>query len=302
MLCANLFAQNPPLPTVLADSTSGDAVIQQQGSCSMASRAAELSRVDPRAKIARDTLIGPGCVIGPDVEIGRGTRLADQVCLLGAVRIGEFNSIGPFVAIGGEPQDLSYWGTATRTEIGDYNMIGERVTIHRGSEKEDGVTRVGSHNTLRSGAHVAHDCKLADRITIGSWSMVGGHVHIESDAYIAEQVGIHQFSTIGCSSHVGGQSKITQDVPCYMRVAGNPTSVRGINGRVLHQRRLTGPARAALRTAYHLIFLARMTLGQATEILDERDQLSPEVLRLLQFLESQHQGRLGRARERVLRV
>ena len=268
----------------------------------MAIRAAELSRVDPRAKIAKDALIGRGCVIGPDVEIGRGTRVASQVCLLGAVQIGEFNTIGPFSAIGGEPQDLSYWGTATRIEIGDYNMIGDRVTINRGSEKEDGITRLGSHNTLRSGSHVAHDCKLADRITVGSFSMVGGHVHIESDAYIAEQVGIHQFSTIGCNSHVGCRSKITQDVPCYMRVAGIPTSVRGINGRVLHQRGLTGRARAALRSAHQLIFLARMTLGQVTETLDERDQLSPEVLRLLQFLESQHQGRLGRAREKGRRL
>jgi UDP-N-acetylglucosamine acyltransferase len=268
----------------------------------MAIRAAELSRVDPRAKIAKDALIGRGCVIGPDVEIGRGTRMAAQVCLLGAVRIGEFNTIGPFVAIGGEPQDLSYWGTATRIEIGDYNMIGERVTIHRGSEKEDGITRVGSHNNFCTGSHVAHDCKLGDRITIGSLSMVGGHVHIESDACIAEQVGIHQFCTIGCSSHVGVQSKITQDVPRYLRVAGNPASVRGINGRVLHQRGLTGQARAALRTAHHLIFLAHLSLGQATEILDEHDQLSPEVLRLLQFLESQHQGRLGRARENGRRV
>ena len=53
----------------------------------------------------------------------------------------------------------------------------------------------------------------------------------------------------------------------------------------------------ALRSAYQLIFLGRMTLGQATEVLDERDQLSPEVMRLLRFLESQHQGRYGRARE-----
>jgi UDP-N-acetylglucosamine acyltransferase len=263
----------------------------------MASRATAQSRVDSRANIARDARIGPGCVIGPDVEIGRGTQLFGQVCLLGAVRIGEFNMIGPYVAIGGEPQDLSYWGTATRVEIGDHNTIGERVTIHRGSEKEDGITRLGSRNTLNSGSHVAHDCKLADRITLGSLSMVGGHVHIESDAHIGEGVAIHQFSTIGRSCYVGRQSKITQDVPCYMRVAGNPTSVRGINGRVLQQHGLTGHARAALRTAHHLIYFARMTLGQATEILDEHDQLSPEVVRLLRFLECQHQGRLGRARD-----
>jgi UDP-N-acetylglucosamine acyltransferase len=264
----------------------------------MASRAAELSRVDPRAKVSKDALIGRGCVIGPDVVIGRGSQLFGQVCLLGVVRIGEFNQIGPFVAIGGEPQDLSYWGAPTRVEIGDHNTIGERVTIHRGSEKDDGITRLGSHNTLLSGSHVAHDCKLADRIVIGSLSMVGGHVHIESDVYVGDKVGVHQFATIGRSSYIRGQSKITQDVPCYMRVAGNPTTVCGINGRFLKLNGLDEKRRAALRTAHQLIFVARLTLGQATEILELRDQLSPEVAHLLRFLESQHRGRLGRARER----
>jgi UDP-N-acetylglucosamine acyltransferase len=264
----------------------------------MACLVAESSRVDPGARVADDTIIGPGCVIGPDVEIGRGTELTGHICLLGAVRIGEFNKIGPFVAIGGEPQDHSYWGTATRVEIGDHNEIHERVTIHRGSEKEDGITRIGNYNRFHSGSHIAHDCKLADRITVGSLSMVGGHVHIQSDAYIAEKVGVHQFSTIGCNSYVAGQSKIVQDVPCYMRVSGNPSSVRGINGRVLLRSGIKGDARAALRAAHQLLFLARMTLGQASEILDLHHHLTPEVVNLLQFLESQHQGKLGRARER----
>jgi UDP-N-acetylglucosamine acyltransferase len=259
---------------------------------------ADSSRVDPRARVASDAFIGPGCVIGPDVEIGRGTQLIGHVCLLGSVSVGEFNTIGPFVAIGGEPQDLSYWGTATRVEIGDHNRIGERVTIHRGSEKEDGITRLGNHNQLLGGSHIAHDCKLTDRITIGSLSMIGGHVHIESDAYIAEKVGVHQFATIGRSSYIDGQSKITQDVPCFMRVAGNPSSIRGINNRFLVKDGLSGGARAALRAAHQLIFVARMTLGQATEILDVHHQLTPEVLYLMKFLEAQHLGRMGRARER----
>jgi UDP-N-acetylglucosamine acyltransferase len=260
--------------------------------------AARLSRVHPDAKVARDVQIGKECVIGPDVEIGRGTQVLGRVCLTGTVRIGEYNRIGPFVAIGGEPQDLSYWGSETQVEIGDHNTIGERVTINRGSEKEDGVTRLGSYNNLLSGSHVAHDCKLADRITIGPLSMIGGHVHIESDVHIEEQVGVHQFSTVGCNSYIGGRSKVTQDVPCYMRVDGHPARVRGINGRALRKSGLTGKSRTALRTAQQLIFIARMTLGQATEILEMHDQLSVEVLYLLRFLESQNQGHMGRARER----
>ena len=152
-------------------------------------------------------------------------------------------------------------------------------------------------NRFHKYAHIAHDCKVADRTTIGSLAMIGGHVHIQSDAYIAEKVGVHQFSTIGCHSYVAGQSKIVQDVPCYMRVSGNPSSIRGINGRVLLKRGLTGEARAALRAAHQLIFLARMTLGQASEILELHHHLTPEVIDLLKFLDAQHQGRLGRACE-----
>jgi UDP-N-acetylglucosamine acyltransferase len=264
----------------------------------MTSLVADLSRVDPRAKVADDVVVGPGCVIGPDVEIGAGTRLIGNVCLLGSVKIGENNVIGSYVAIGDEPQDLSYWGTVTRVEIGDDNRIDERVTIHRGSEKEDGITRLGNHNHLLHGAHIAHDCKLADRITIGSLSMIGGHVHIGSDAVIADKVGVHQFATIGRNSFIEGQSKITQDVPSYMRVSGYPSSVRGINNHLLERTGISRQARAALRAAHKLIFLARMTLGQAYEILDLRGHLTPEVLDLLAFLESQHAGRMGRARER----
>ncbi len=66
--------------------------------------------------------------------------------------------VHPFAVIGGEPQDVSYRGTSTRVEIGDRNVIREAVTIHRGSEKEEGVTRIGSNNLLMVNVHVAHDC------------------------------------------------------------------------------------------------------------------------------------------------
>ena len=262
----------------------------------MPSRIARTARVDARAQLDEDADIGPGCVIGPDVRIGRGTRLTSNVCLMGVVKLGEFNTIRPLVAIGGTPQDLSYRETPTRVEIGDHNTIGERVTIHRGSEKDDGVTRIGNHNDFLEGSHVGHDCKLGDRNSIGIGSMLAGHVHVESDVTIMEKVGVHQFVTVGGHSFIGGHSKITQDVPCYMRVEGNPPVVRGINGRMLKQGGLCGESLAALREAHRLIFVVKMNIVQAATLLDDQDLLTPEVLTLLKFLESQHEGKLGRAR------
>ncbi len=262
----------------------------------MSCRIEKTARVDPRAHLDEQAEIGPCCVVGPGVRVGRGTRLSHHVCLMGTVRIGEYNSIGAFVAIGGAPQDLAHRDAATRVEIGHHNTIAERVTVHRGTDKEDGVTRIGSHNRFHDGAHIGHDCQVGDRTSVGAHSMIGGHVHIGSDAMIMEKVGVHQFVTVGEDSFVGGHSKITQDVPCYMRVEGNPPIVRGINGRMLKQRGCSGESLAAIQEAHRLIYVARMNLAQAATSLDDRDLLTPEVLVLLKFLERQQEGKLGRSR------
>ena len=57
----------------------------------MATLIADTACVDPRAEIADDVEIGPYCVVGPDVKIGRGTRLIGHVCILGVTTIGEHN-------------------------------------------------------------------------------------------------------------------------------------------------------------------------------------------------------------------
>ncbi len=172
------------------------------------------------------------------------------------------------------------------------------MTIHRATEKEDGVTGIGSHNHFLTGAHIAHDCKLADRIVLGIGSLLGGHVHVESDTAISEKVAVHQFVTIGGDSYIGGHSKITQDVPPYMRVEGNPSIVRGINGTRLKQRGVNSEALAALREAHRLIYVVKMPLEQAATLLGDQDCLTPEVLLLVKFVESQRTGRLGRGRDR----
>jgi UDP-N-acetylglucosamine acyltransferase len=47
-----------------------------------------------------------------------------------------------------------------------------------------------------------------------------------------------------------------------------------------------------------LIYRAKMVASQAAEILESHGHLCPEVRSLLDFIESQHQGKHGRGRER----
>jgi UDP-N-acetylglucosamine acyltransferase len=264
----------------------------------MAMMIADTACVDPRAEIADDVEIGPYCVIGPDVRIGKSTRLIAHAVIQGVTTIGEGNIVHPFAVIGGDPQDLSFRGTATRVEIGDHNVIREGVTIHRGSEKEQGLTKIGSNNLLMVNVHVAHDCVIDDRVIIVNNTILGGHSHVESFVTISGGVGIHPFVSIGSYSYVGALSRIYHDVPRYMMIDGNPSKVRCINVVGLRRHGIGSEAISALHEAHRLLYRARMTVGQASEILLSHGHLCAEVKNLLEFIETQHLGKHGRARER----
>jgi UDP-N-acetylglucosamine acyltransferase len=264
----------------------------------MATLVAETACIDPRAELADDVEIGPYCVVGPEVRIGRGSRLISHVCILGRTALGEENVIHPFAVIGSEPQDVSFRGSSTRVEIGDRNTIRESVTIHRGSEKEQGVTRIGSNNLLMVNVHVGHDCTLDDRIIIANNTILGGHGHVESYVTISGGVGLHPYVSVGSYSYVGALSRIYHDVPRFMIVDGNPSKVRCINVVGLKRNNISAEAIAGLHEAHRLIYRAHMTVSHAAEILASHGHLCPEVKSLLEFIETQHLGKHGRARER----
>ena len=55
----------------------------------MATHIADSAAIHPQAEIDDDVEIGPFCVVGPHVRIGRGTRLENNVTLMGLVTLGE---------------------------------------------------------------------------------------------------------------------------------------------------------------------------------------------------------------------
>jgi UDP-N-acetylglucosamine acyltransferase len=264
----------------------------------MATHIADHVSIDPRAEIEDDVHIGPFCVIGPHVKIGRGTRLISGVTLMGHVSIGEENQIYPGVVIGGEPQDISYQGSPTKVVIGDHNIIRECVTINRATEKEDGVTAVGSHNFFMAASHVAHDCKVGSHIIIANSTLLGGHVHVHDFASLSAGVAVHHFATVGSYSFVGGLSRVLHDVPPFMLVDGHPTRPRCINVVALKRRNFPADVIHYLAEAHRLLYRAKVGLEHAREILRTNEQLMPDVLHLLEFVETQQAGRHGRARER----
>ena len=264
----------------------------------MATHVADHVSLDPRAEVGDDVYIGPFCTIGPDVKIGSGTHLLSGVTLMGHVQLGEHNRIYPGCVIGGEPQDISYGGTDTKVLIGDHNVIRESVTINRGSEKEEGVTRIGDHNFLMACCHVAHDCQLGNHVIITNSVLLGGHVHVHDRAILSGNVAVHHYATIGSYAFVGGLSAVRCDVPPYVLVEGHPARPRCINIVALKRNDFNQDEIEALSEAYRLLYRAKVGLENAREILNGRGGLNYHVNRLLDFVERQQGGAHGRGRER----
>jgi UDP-N-acetylglucosamine acyltransferase len=254
--------------------------------------------VEPGARLGPGVRVGPWCVISAGAVVGRDTVLDNGVTIMGEVVIGARNRIFPNCVIGGEPQDVSYRGTATRVEIGDDNVIREGVTINRASEKEDGVTSIGNANFLMACCHVAHDCRIGDHVIIANGTLLGGHVRVHSRASLSGAVAVHHWVTIGGWSFVAGLSRVLHDVPPFMLCEGSPARPRCINVVALRRGGFGREAIDAVTEAHRLLYRARVGLEPAREILRQQGMLGPEVDQLLEFLVLQQGGRHGRARER----
>jgi UDP-N-acetylglucosamine acyltransferase len=254
--------------------------------------------VDPRAELDDDVRVGPFCVVGPKARVGRSTHLINSVTIMGRVTIGQRNRIFPGAVIGGEPQDISYRGSDTEVVMGDDNVIREGVTINRGTEKEDGLTSLGSNCFIMGGCHIAHDCRVGSRVIMANATLLGGHVHIDDDATISGGVAVHHFATIGAFSFTGGLSRVLHDVPPYMLAEGNPSRPRCINIVALKRHDFSSENIRALAEAHRLIYRAKVGLDTARELLRANDLLVPSVNHLLSFLQHQHDGRNGRGRDR----
>lgn len=256
-----------------------------------------LADVSQHAELGDGVSVGAFSHIGPNVRIGDGTKIGNNVSITGATTIGRGNELFPGVVIGEAPQDMSYRGTETRVVIGDENVIRECVTINRATEKEEGVTEVGDGCFFMACSHVAHDCKVSNRVVIANGTLLGGHVHVHDDVTISGNVGVHHFVTIGGNAFIGGLSRVTQDVPPYLIADGTPSRPRCVNMVGLKRANFPKDVIRALSEAHRLLYRDKLGLDRARDQLRDKEMLVPAVNHLLTFIQDQHEGRNGRGRE-----
>jgi UDP-N-acetylglucosamine acyltransferase len=246
--------------------------------------------VSPRAELAEGVKIGPYSIIGDHVRIRRDTTLESHVVIEGHTEIGERNRIHPFVSIGSSPQDLGYKGEETRVVIGNGNLIKEFVTINRATTKQDWVTIVGDDNYLMAYAHIAHDCRLGNKIIMSNVATLGGHTVIGDHAILGGLVAVHQFVRIGSYAFVGGKSGVDRDVPPFMIVAGERAKLYGLNRRGLVRHGFSQEAIDGLKRAYRILWRENRSIGEGISRVRQEIASFPELEVLLSFFEGSKRG------------
>lgn len=101
---------------------------------------------------------------------------------------------------------------------------------------------------------------------------------------------MHQFVRIGTHSMVGGASRLIQDAPPYMRTAGSPAMVRGVNTIGLRRSGFTPKERKELKDVYRLLYRSDLNIAQVLDTLRTRLHSSAPVAHLVRFIEGSKRG------------
>ena len=236
------------------------------------------------ATIADGVEIGPYCVIGANVELGKGCRLHSHVVVDGHTRLGEKNEIFPFAALGLPPQHTAYKGESSTLEIGDRNIIRENVTMHPGTKVGSMKTAIGNDNMFLAASHVAHDCVVGNNVIIINDSMLGGHSVVEDHAYIGGNSAVKQYSRIGKHSMVGGMTGVAADVIPFGMVFGPKAVLTGLNLVGMRRRGFKREQIDVLRKAYRMLFAPEGTFGERLKEVRELYGKDAEVASILSFI------------------
>lgn len=251
----------------------------------------ETANIHANARLGENVIVEPFAVIGPDVVLGDGCHVGAHAVLQGPMTLGNDNVIGPHAVLGAPPQDRGFGGEPTRLDIGSRNLIREFVTIHRATTKEDGVTRVGDDNMFMAYAHIGHDCRVGNHVTLANSANIGGHCVIEDYVTMSALCGIHHFTRIGAYAMLGGGTMTTMDIPPYAMASGNHARLYGLNRRGLQRNGFTPDEIRQVRRAYRLLFKAGLRLEEAlSSIENDADLASGRVAHLVSFMRNSKRG------------
>ena len=145
------------------------------------------------------------------------------------VILGDNNYIGAYCIIGDPAEHKKYWGQEKgKVIIGNNNIVTGLVTIDAGTEVptiiEDGCF-------IMKHAHIGHDCRIMNNVTISCGAKIGGHSIVGEGSNIGLNAVLHQFSVIKKGCMIGASAFFKGESEVEMKYAGVPARKLGSNIR-----------------------------------------------------------------------
>lgn len=249
-----------------------------------------LAVVDSGAELGAGVEVGPGAVIAKGVTIGEGTRIEAHSYIESGVSIGRGCHVGVGVILGTAPQDSKYKGAPTKVIIGNNTTIREYASVNRGTEHGGGETRIGDDCYIMAYSHIAHDCILGRGVVMANVATLAGHVVIEDYATVGGLTPIHQFARVGRYAFIGGASRVPMDVVPFVRAAGNPLKIIGINSVGLQRRGFSPERMRALEKCFRILFRSGLNTSQAVKKLKEDFPENEDIAHIVSFIGSSKRG------------
>lgn len=178
--------------------------------------------------------IHPTAVVGPDVVLGERNLIGPYCVLQGPVILGDDNYLASHVVIGGAAEVRGHDMTASWEEpfagqavvIGSRNVFKELVTVSGGWAHE---TTIGSDGFFMTKAHLNHDARVGDEVTVSAMVVTAGHVTIGDGANLGLGAVVHQRITVPEGAMIGMQAAVTRQLPPYVVSMGVPARPSRLN-------------------------------------------------------------------------
>lgn len=246
--------------------------------------------VEAKAELADDVEVGPYCIIGPNVKLGAGCRLLAHVYLSGHATLGRNNVLYPFAALGTDPQDLKYkQGMRSYLRIGDGNVFREGFTANVATDPE-AETVIGNNGIFMANSHIAHNCRVGDRVIMVNGAVIGGYSSIGDKCLLSGHTAVHQFCRVGKLAVISGVSAISVDLPPFMIEHGRNGPVQSINLIGLQRNGYPPEEIRALKNVYKIFYRKKQSVKAAVAQIKDEVPLLPPVVEFIDFVESSTRG------------
>jgi UDP-N-acetylglucosamine acyltransferase len=244
--------------------------------------------ISEHAVISPDVFIGPFVIIEEGVRVGEGCRIKPYAHLCGPLVMGKRNQVNSGAVLGERPQHLRYSDEPTSVEIGDDNLFGEQVTVHRGTNQAQ-KTVIGNRNVFMANSHVGHDCCVIDHCLVDANALLGGHCIVENHVHLSGNAAVHQFVRLGRLALAGECSVMTKDLPPFA-VSENVNIVSGVNDEGMRRAGHTQSEIDAIEHAFSILYKNKNTLRVALAQIEIELRELAVVQELLCFIRDSKRG------------